>query len=319
MALYGGIDLGGTKIQAIVVDDDQNVLGSARRPTPTSGGPSDVAAEMQAALRDACRAAEIEPGALAGIGLGSPGTVEDGNVRNARNLPGWQQATFPLAKTLSEALGPEVKVGNDVQVATYAEFKLGAGRLYTSLLGVFWGTGVGGGLILDGKPWRGRGGAGEIGHMVVEMEGARCTCGRRGCMEAYAGRAAMEEHVRRLVEKGRKTELFKLMKERERTRLTSGVWARALERGDKLAQQILERAVQALGAGIASAINLLDVEGVIIGGGLGIRLGHPYAKRIAEAMQPHLFNDFRPPHVHVAALGDLGGAVGASLLVRREA
>ncbi len=99
-----------------------------------------------------------------------------------------------------------------MQVATDAEFELGAGRLYSSLLGVFWGTGVGGGLILDGKPWTGRGGAGEIGHMVVEIDGARCTCGRRGCMEAYAGRAAMEVHARKLhEEKGRKTDLFKLM------------------------------------------------------------------------------------------------------------
>jgi glucokinase len=235
-------------------------------------------------------------------------------VTSARNLPGWE-GTFPLAETLERALGCKVRVGNDVQVATDAEFKLGAGRLYGSLLGVFWGTGVGGGLILDGKPWTGRGAAGEIGHVVVEIDGARCTCGRRGCMEAYAGRAAMEEHVARLVEKGRKTDLFKLMKERERTRLTSGIWARALEHKDKLAIHVLDRAVRALGAGIASTINVLDVEGVIIGGGLGIRLGHPYAKQIADAMQPHLFADSRPPHVHVAALGDLGGAIGAALLV----
>ena len=206
-----------------------------------------------------------------------------------------------------------------MQVATDAELKLGAGRLYSSLLGVFWGTGVGGGLILDGKPWTGRGGAGEIGHMVVEIDGARCTCGRRGCMEAYAGRAAMEAHARRLhEEKGRKTDLFKLMHERERERLTSGIWSRALEHHDKLATEIVDRAVRALGAGIASAVNLLDVEGVIIGGGLGIRLGHPYAKRIAEAMQPHLFADSRPPHVHVAALGDLGGAIGAALLAEPD-
>jgi glucokinase len=315
MANYGGIDLGGTKIQAVVVDEDNSVLGSARRPTPTSGGPPDVAAEMQAALSDAAKAAEIEPAALAGIGVGSPGTIDDGNVTSARNLPGWE-GSFPLAAALQKALGPVVRVGNDVQVATVAEFKLGAGRLYRSLLGVFWGTGVGGGLILDGEPWTGRGGAGEIGHMVIEIGGARCTCGRRGCMEAYAGRAAMEEHAGKLVEKGRKTDLFKLMKERERTRLTSGVWARALDHDDKLATQIIDRAVEALGAGIASAVNLLDVEGVIVGGGLGIRLGHPYVKRIAEAMQPHLFADERPPHVHVAALGDLGGAIGASLLVR---
>jgi glucokinase len=317
VASYGGIDLGGTKIQAVVVDEDHSVLGSARRPTPTAGGPPDVASEMEAALRDAAKAAELEPETLAGVGVGSPGTIDAGSVTSARNLPGWE-GSFPLASALEKALGCKVRLGNDVQVATDAEFKLGAGRLYGSLLGVFWGTGVGGGLILDGKPWTGRGAAGEIGHIVVELDGARCTCGRRGCMEAYAGRASMEAHVGQLVEKGRKTDLFKLMKERDRTRLTSGIWARALERGDKLAIHTLDRAVKALGAGVASACNVLDVEGVIIGGGLGIRLGHPFAKRIAEAMQPHLFADFHPPHVHVAALGDLGGAIGAALLVEDD-
>jgi glucokinase len=317
MSLRGGIDLGGTKIQAAIVDQDHNVLGSARRPTPTSGGPPDVAVEMEAALRDAANAAELEPAALAGVGVGSPGTIEAGTVSSARNLPGWE-SSFPLAATLAAALGCEVRVGNDVQVATDAEFRLGAGRLYSSLLGVFWGTGVGSGLILDGKPWTGRGAAGEIGHVVVKMGGARCGCGRRGCMEAYAGRASMERHVQKLLQEGHSTDLFKLMEQHGRTRLTSGIWARALEHGDKLAIEVLDRAVRALGAGIASAANLLDVEGVIIGGGLGVRLGHPYAKRIADEMLPHLFADWRPPHVHVAALGDLGGAIGAALLVRPE-
>ncbi|HEV3318984.1 MAG TPA: ROK family protein [Solirubrobacteraceae bacterium] len=315
MSTYGGIDLGGTKIQTVIVDDGHTVLGSARRPTPTSGGPEDVAKAMARALRDAAKAAEVEPARLTGIGVGSPGTIADGAVTSARNLPDWE-GTFPLAAKLKAALGPEVRVGNDVQVATDAEVKLGAGQPYESLLGVFWGTGVGGGLILDGRPWTGRGGAGEIGHMVVEIDGARCTCGRRGCMEAYAGRAAMELHARRLhEEKGHKTDLFELMREHERERLTSGIWARALDRHDKLATEIVDGAVRALGAGIASAVNLLDVEAVVIGGGLGVRLGDPYAKRIAKAMHPHLFADNRPPDVHVAALGDLGGAIGAALLV----
>ena len=220
---------------------------------------------------------------------------------------------------LSEQLGTPVKVGNDVQVATDGEFKLGAGKPYKSLLGVFWGTGVGGGLILNGKPWVGRGGAGEIGHMVVEIDGAKCGCGRRGCMEAYAGRGSMEARARRRVEKGRKTDLFTLMHERGRDRLTSSIWAHALERKDKVTIEIIDKAIWALGAGVASAINLLDVEAVIIGGGLGVRFGEPFVKRIAEAMQPHLFNDTNPPDVKVAALGDLGGALGASLLVRRPA
>jgi glucokinase len=318
MAAYGGIDLGGTKIQAVVVDDEQKVLGSSRHPTPTDGGPSDVARAMESALREAAKAAGLEPAKLQAVGVGSPGTIEDGSVTRAGNLPGWD-GTFPLGPTLTASLGVEVSVGNDVQVATDAEFRLGAGRPYRSLLGVFWGTGVGGGLILDGRPWTGRGGAGEIGHMVVEIDGARCTCGRKGCMEAYAGRGSMERHARKLVEKGRKTKLFELMQEHERPRLTSGIWARALEHRDKLAAEILERAVVALGAGVASAINLLDVEAVIVGGGLGIRLGEPYAERIAAAMHPHLFADSRPPQVHVAELGDLGGAIGAALLARGEA
>jgi glucokinase len=317
MACYGGIDLGGTKIQTAIVDEQRRVLGSARRPTPTSGGPADVAAEMVAAMRDAASDAGIDPGALEGVGVGSPGTIEGGTVTSARNLPGWEGG-FPLGPELEKELGCPVSLGNDVQVATDAEFKLGAGRPYDSLLGVFWGTGVGGGLVVDGKPWVGRGAAGEIGHIVIELGGAQCTCGRRGCMEAYAGRSAMEAHVGKQVEKGKETDLFKLMKERGRTRLTSGIWARALEHGDKLAEHMIERALRALGAGVASACNVLDVECVIIGGGLGVRLGEAYAERISQAMQPHLFADFRPPDVHVAALGDLGGAIGATLLLEQD-
>ena len=129
----------------------------------------------------------------------------------------------------------------------------------------------------------------------------------------------MEARARREVEKGQHTVLFKLMEERGRKRLTSAVWAHALEHHDKLATKLIDRAIKALGAGVASAQNLLDVEAVIIGGGLGVRFGVPFVHRITEAMQPHLFNDTHPPNVHVAALGDLGGAIGAALLVDRGA
>ena len=214
------------------------MLGQARRPTPTSGGPEDVAGEMAEALREAAAEAGVETGELAGVGVGSPGDVDErtGVVSGARNLPGWE-GSFPLAETLAKALGTEVRVGNDVQVATEAEFHLGAGREFSSLIGVFWGTGVGGGLVLDGKPWLGRGAAGEIGHMVVKRGGAKCPCGRRGCMEAYAGRAAMEAEARRQHEEGAKTDLFKLMHKHEKDRLTSGIWERALDHGDHLAEQ----------------------------------------------------------------------------------
>jgi glucokinase len=168
--------------------------------------------------------------------------------------------------------------------------------------------------VLDGKLWLGRDAAGEIGHMVVKVGGAKCPCGRHGCMEAYAGRGAMETRARELARKGEQTDLFAIMEKRGRTRLTSGIWARALVRQDPMAVRLVERALEALGAGVASAVNLLDVEAVIIGGGLGVRLGDPYRKRLEHAMLPHIFADNRPPRVLLAQLGDLGGAIGGALL-----
>ncbi|MCW3063453.1 MAG: hypothetical protein JWN32_625 [Solirubrobacterales bacterium] len=314
--LRGGIDLGGTKIQAVIVDPDNEPVGQARHPTPTRGGPAAVAAEMAATLTEAARAAGVATSDLVGVGVGSPGEVDpsEGTVAEARNLTDWTDP-YPLAAELGRVLGTPVQLGNDVDVAVRAEFELGAGKPYKSLLGVFWGTGVGGGLILDGRQWDGRGSAGEIGHMVVKQGGRRCTCGRKGCMEAYAGRLAMELYARKLVKQGKSTKLFKIAKEQNRDRLTSGIWARAIEAKDKLAIQLIDEAIGALGTGVASAINLLDVEAIVIGGGLGVRFGEPYAKRIERAMKPHLFLDDRPPAVHLAALGDLGGAIGAALLV----
>jgi glucokinase len=314
--MRGGIDLGGTKIQAVIVDSEHEVRGETRVPTPTSGGPSDVAEAMVSAVSQAAEAAGVQTAELEGVGVGSPGDVdgEKGTVTSARNLPDWE-GSFPLADELSKALGTRVALGNDVQVATDAEALLGAGRPYRSLLGVFWGTGVGGGIVLDGRPWLGRGAAGEIGHVVVKRDGARCTCGRRGCMEAYAGRGAMEIRARAKHNSGAKTVLFEIMEERGRDRLTSGIWARALDRGDPLAVELMDDAILALGAGVASVQNVLDVDAIVIGGGLGIRMGEPYARRILDAMLPHLFVDTDPPAVQVAALGDLGGAIGASLLV----
>jgi glucokinase len=321
MALRGGIDLGGTKIQAVVIDDAGEVKGEARLPTPTTGGPQAVSDAVGDAVEEAAGAAGVKAKELAAAGIGSPGVidVEANSVTSARNLPDWE-GTFPLGADVSERLGIPVRLGNDVDVATMAEFELGAGRPYDSLLGVFWGTGVGGGLVLDGKLWSGRGAAAEIGHMVVQQHGgAQCPCGRYGCMEAYAGRGSLEAIARRRAGNGEPTVLFDIMEERGRTRLTSGVWNRALKQDDKLAHELIDSAVEALGTAVGSAVNLIDPEAVIFGGGMGLRFGESHGDRIRKEMHKHLFVDDRPPDFKVAELGDLGGAIGASLLVARPA
>src|SRR3954452_21454822 len=313
-----GVDLGGTKIQIVVVDGRSKVLGQSRVPTPADDGPKAVVQSIAQAVGAAADEAGLATDSLIGVGVGAPGGIEPdkGILINPPNLVGFGEE-FPLGPELEQQLGTRVFLGNDVSVATEAEFRLGAGKPFNSILGVFWGTGVGGGIILNGEQWVGRGSAGEIGHVVVVKDGDKCMCGRRGCMEAYAGRGAMEAKARHRAKKGEKTKLFEIMEKRGRERLTSGIWARALAHGDKLAIELLDTAVEALGAGVASCVNVLDPEAVIIGGGLGTRLGEPYAKKIAQAMQPHLFVDDHPPAITVATLGDLGGAMGAALLVKK--
>jgi glucokinase len=313
--MRGGIDLGGTKIQAVLTDESDSVVGQARRSTPTKGGPADVAAAMAQALEEAAKAAGVAPDALTGIGVGSPGSVDEatGTVANARNLPNWT-SPFPLGETLASRFGVPVRVGNDVGTAVEGEAVLGAGRPFRTFLGLWWGTGVGGAIMVERHRWLGRGAAGELGHMVIKLGGAKCTCGRRGCVEAYAGRAAMERRARRDQSRGMKTRLFALMEEHGRDHLTSSVWQHALDEHDAYAEKMIERAIRALGAGVASALNLIDVEAVVVGGGLGTRLGEPGIARLGEAILPHLFVDDRPPEVRLSELGDLGGAISAARL-----
>ncbi|HZD71291.1 MAG TPA: ROK family protein [Actinomycetes bacterium] len=313
-----GVDLGGTKVLAVVADRKGKVLGEAKRTTPSTGGPAAVVEEISGAVTMAAKDAKVPVSKLAGIGIGSPGAVSprSGEVKGAANLPGFDQPV-PLAALVSEALDVRrVRLDNDVNVGTVAEHQLGAGRGFDDLLVVFSGSGVGGGLILGGRLYPGaHGAAGEIGHMVVVQGGELCPCGRLGCAEAYAGRLAMERAARAAAAAGRPTELLAIQERRQRARMTSGVFAEALELGDPLAHELVERAVQALATAIASAVNLLDVQAVLIGGGLGDKLGGPFVQRVKTAMIPHLFVRPSPLEVLPCALGDLSGALGAAMLV----
>jgi glucokinase len=313
-----GVDLGGTKVQGVIVGDDGAQLGQARGRTPVRGGPAAVVAEITRVVKAAAKDAKVAVGKLAGVGIGSPGRVDasTGELFGAANLPGFGDRV-PLGALVADAVGVKrVVVGNDVVVATLAEHRLGAGRGFDDLLTVFAGSGVGGALVLGGRLRDGaHGAAGEIGHMVVVEGGELCPCGRRGCLEAYAGRNALERAARAAAAAGRPTELLAIQRRLRRPRMTSGVWKAALEAGDPLAHELIDRAVEAFGAAIASAVNLVDVQAVLIGGGLGDKLGEPFVRRVETAMIPHLFIPPTQVVVRPAELGDYAGATGAALLL----
>jgi glucokinase len=316
--MHAGVDLGGTKVEILVLEGDQEVVGRARRPTPTEGGAAAIVEVIADGVEEAAAEAGATTAQLTGVGVGSPGAVDPaaGTVGFNSNLAGGWSDPYPFAEQLASRVSTDVRVANDVAVSATAELELGAGRDLPSFLAVWWGTGVGGCVVLAGKRWEGNGASGEFGHTVVKLGGRLCPCGRRGCVEAYAGRAAMEARARHLHERGQHTKLFDLMRKANRDRLTSGVWERALKDDDALARGLIDDAYDAIGAGCASVVNLLDVDGIVLGGGLGTRFGSHAAEVIREKMRPHVFNPTRNPQVRPAALGDDGGAIGAALLVR---
>ena len=314
-AVAAGVDLGGTKIQAVVVSDGR-IIGRARHATPRTGA-ADVMEEIAASIRVALEEAGTPPSDLEAVGIGSPGSVDaaTGCVSKAPNVFGSPDAV-PLGPTVSSALGKvPVTVDNDVRVAVMGEFRRGAGRPYGDLLGVFVGSGVGGGLVMRGELRHGRGNAGEIGHTTVKPGGRRCSCLRLGCLEAYAGRMSIEQTARNRLDKGQKTKLFDIMDRKGRDRVTSSVIADAVEQGDKLTIELIDEAVEALGVALANAQNLLDLEAIIVGGGLADRLGEPFVRRVEDATRKHLRLPEHPPAVLATELGDLSGAVGATVML----
>lgn len=303
-----GVDLGGTNITVALVDASGRVLDRKRPKTPRKG--------PEAVVRSIAKAIGKLDESPDAVGVGVPGPVRDGVVETAPNLRGWD-GPVPVRDLLLELLDVPVVVDNDANVGVLGEWVAGAGRGAKFLLGVWLGTGVGGGLVLDGRPYTGAfGGAGELGHVVVQHGGERCGCGRRGCLEAYAGRAAMEARVEAQVAAGRRTLLHELRARYEKKRVTSGIWAEALAEGDPVATEVFDAAVDALGAAIGGAVNLLDLDAVVVGGGVAEKMGAPLADRLAAAVRPWLLVPDAPRRFAIAALGDDAGVIGAAMHAR---
>jgi glucokinase len=311
--LVAGIDLGGTKIQTVILRQHE-IVGKCRVATPQTGAEA-VLAAMAESVKGALQSGGEPLNGLKAVGVGSPGVIQGTTVASSPNVPGFEVGPIPMGDELSRGLGGvDVDLDNDVRVAVLGEWRQGSGRPFKDFLGVFVGTGVGGGLVLDGELREGLGAAGEIGHTLVKDGGRKCGCGMLGHLESYAGRRSIEDTARRWKAKGRRTKLFKIMKKKGRDRAASGVIAAALAKQDRVVVQLVDEAVWALGIALANAQNLLDLEAIILGGGLGDKLGTPFVDRVAEAMHPRLHVPDRPPKLLSTELGDLSGAVGAAVL-----
>lgn len=302
-----GVDLGGTKIMGVLVDDGR-IVETAKRATPRVGGPPDVLD----AIADVV--ATVDPDRRApAIGVGVPGPVRPGSgvLPIARNLPGWDHDVDVAAGLAQRSGGRRVVVDNDVNVGTLAECRVGAGVGVRDLLGVFMGTGVGAGLVLDGRLRQGpRGIAGELGHAYVAFREFAAAAVGRGELEDYAGRRMMEARARALHAQGETTALVELAGD---GRMKSSVWERALEAGDPMAARLVDEATEALAAALASAIALVDIELVVLGGGLAERLGEAFRSDLESRLAARAFAGRAAP-VRSVILGDTGGALGAALL-----
>lgn len=303
-----GVDIGGTNIEVGLVDEKHKVSARAKDTTP-SAGPKDFV-ELIAKLVDKVGG---EPAAL---GVGVPGVISDSVIVKAPNLPGWSEKT-DFRGMLEKKLGIPVGLGNDVDVGLLGEWVAGAAKGGDYVLGVWMGTGIGGSLILDGRPYHGvSGGAGEFGHVIVHHDGALCTCGRRGCVEGYGGRRAMERTIEARIAAGFETTIDDIRQKKHKGHFTSGVWQEALESNDPLATAMFRDAVTAVGVGVASAINLLDLDRVVIGGGFAEKLGTDLTAAIEEVARPLMLRPSPNLSVVPAKLGDDSGVVGAATLAK---
>ncbi|MEZ5376296.1 MAG: ROK family protein [Acidimicrobiales bacterium] len=301
-----GVDLGGTKVLARIVDTETGWSeGRAKASTPRTG-PADVLDVVAKAVRSLDGWEEADA-----IGIGLPGLVgSDGVVNRCPNIAGWDNPVA-VSATLGAALGKPVAVGNDVNCGALAEHRVGAGQGAADLLAVFVGTGVGGGLVLDGHVRGGaRGMAGEIGHLTVEPGGRQCGCGGLGHLEAYAGKAGIEREVRVRGSKGVKSMLVRQAADGP---LKSRHLAAAIDNDDDLAHELMNDAADALAEGIGNVATLIDLQRVVLGGGIVDKFGEWFVRKIVDSSS---FGGFGTSvcELRLAERLDDAGVVGAAML-----
>lgn len=318
--LYVGVDIGGTKLAVALVDAEGGVLARNKSATPKGAGPKRIVKAVEGLVKGLLAERGVRLKDLRGIGVGAPGIVDPEGKRIVA-APNIDLAGFPLARELRERLGAPVALGNDVNLGVLGERWLGAARGASDVVGLFPGTGVGGGVIAGGRLLvGGHGAAAELGHIVVEPGGPRCGCGNRGCLEALASRTAVEREIRAAIARGRRSIVTELTGGSAGT-IKSKVLKRALRKRDAVATQALRGAGEALGAACVALRHVFDPKLFILGGGLIEACGGfllPLVRRAVDA-DPFFRKVGKCPVVE-AELGDDAVVLGAvALALARKA
>ena len=316
--LFGAIDLGGTNLRSIVASLDANIRGDDLRPSRADEGLDVCLGEIEASLRQACSQAGIEPGQLRAVGICSPGWVDavEGVVPAAPQLKGWRNV--PIVRILGERFGTRVILENDANAGALGENAFGAGRGSRQMVYITVSTGVGGGIITDGRLYGGaRGSAGEIGHTVIDPAGPLCGCGNHGCLEALSSGTAIAARGVEAEARGESERLTRLKEQGER--ITAAAVATAAEGGDLVCREIYAEAGRFLGIALANVVNLLSPEVIVVGGGVtkAAPLFMPQAENTMRALA--LSEPLKHVRLALSELGDSIGVLGMIARLRQDA
>ncbi len=306
-----GLDLGGTFIKVGLVSEKGKILKKEQLPTLGEKGRKVVLSQMEKGISFALKGEKD----ILGIGIGTPGLVDkEGKIFSAPNLPDWDN--LPIRKIFRDKFHLLVVVENDVNTITSGEYIYGAGKGYKNIICITLGTGLGGGMVLDGKLFRGSSlSAAEIGHISICYDGPKCNCGNIGCIERYVGAAYISQMAEDAIKKGRKSKIKDLVKG-DLSLITPKIISDAYEKGDSLAKQIWEKVGIYLGTMFSGLVNLLNPEIIIIGGGIaqaGKVLFDAVDKQIKKRAFPLLAKDIK---VVPAKLGTDSGIISAASLIK---
>jgi glucokinase len=309
-----GFDMGGTKMIAAVVDASSRIVGRARERTGAEDGPEAVYERVVAAIRGALEKARKPR--IKAIGIAAPGPL-DRRRGIILETPNMGLRKFPIADRLGREFGVPIVLENDVNAGVYGEYKAGAARGYRNAVGIFIGTGIGGGLVLDGRLYIGAtGNAGEIGHMIIQTDGALCGCGQHGCVEALASRTAIAKDVAALAGSGA-SQFVRDEVGTDLKAIRSGVLAGAIAKGDRRVRGVVERAAHFVGIAMANCANLLGPEVIVLGGGLLEKIGPLFLKEAERSMREHAMESvISGVKVVLASLGDDAVPIGVATLAR---